>query len=352
MVRGKLFGVAILLIFSVLACNDVTEPDADGEWLIPVEQVRDGGPGKDGIPALTEPPFVTPGQADYIGADDLVLGVVINGEARAYPHPILDWHEIINDDIGGTKISITYCPLTGTGIGYDPHINGQVTTFGVSGLLYNSNLIPYDRATNSNWSQMFMKSVNGDLIGTTIEIIPLIETRWDTWQAMFPSTKVVSTQTGYTRSYGIYPYSDYRNSDFLLFPVANDDGRLPRKERVHGIIAGGGTRVYRIESFGDSVTVYNDSFSALSLVIAGSRALNFATAYDRRLPDGTTLTFTPIQNSLPVIMIDNEGTVWNVLGNAVSGPRTGSRLNPVSSYTAYWFAWGAFFPGAEIFEAG
>jgi len=321
-----------------------------GDWLIPKEQVYDGGPGKDGIPALTNPTFIPMGEATYLNDDDLVIGVKVGDEVRAYPHPILDWHEIINDDINGKLLSVTYCPLTGSGIGWNRVLNGQATTFGVSGLLYNTNLIPYDRATNSNWSQMRLQCVNGALKGEFIETTPIVETSWKTWREMYPGTKVVSTNTGYSRPYGRYPYGDYRtNNGSLLFPVSNDDGRLPRKERVHGVIIGDGTKVYRVRSFPDSIATINDSFRDVPIVVVGSSLKNFVVSFERRLPDGKLLTFRPVQNSGAVVMIDDEGTAWDVFGRASSGPRANTQLKPTRSYIAYWFAWGAFYPGAEIY---
>jgi len=140
---------------------------------------------------------------------NLVIGFAQGDDARAYPHFILDWHEIVNDRVGDIHIAVTYCPLTGTGIGWEREINGSVTTFGVSGLLFNSNLIPYDRNTDSNWSQIRLDCVNGDLIGTEAETHVLVET---TWKTMYPKTLVMSMNTGYNRSYGNYPYGNYRTA--------------------------------------------------------------------------------------------------------------------------------------------
>ena len=134
-------------------------------WSIPSNQVFDGGPGKDGIPALVNPAMVSSVQANYLTDNDLVIGFKVGDDVRAYPHQILDWHEIINDVVGEQPLAITYCPLTGTGIGWNRVISGNTTTFGVSGLLFNTNLIPYDRSTDSNWSQMKLECVNGQLIG-------------------------------------------------------------------------------------------------------------------------------------------------------------------------------------------
>ena len=135
--------------------------DGSPGWLIPVGEVFDGGPGKDGIPALSNPQLVASSEVSFLGDGDLVIGVVIGGVARAYPHVILDWHEIINDQVGGEAYSLTYCPLTGSGIGWDRALSANATTFGVSGKLYNSNLIPYDRETDSYWSQMKLQCVFG-----------------------------------------------------------------------------------------------------------------------------------------------------------------------------------------------
>ena len=323
----------------------------DDKWSIPISEVFDGGPGKDGIPALTEPDFVPASEAGFMDEDDLVIGFVQGDDARAYPHRILDWHEIINDRVGDVNITVTYCPLTGTGIGWNREINGSVTTFGVSGLLYNSNLIPYDRLTGSNWSQIMLECVNGSLLGTGIETFPLVETTWKTWKEMYPSTKVVSTETGYSRDYGRYPYGNYRTShDFLIFPVSNKDNRLPNKERVHGIFLAGSTRVYPLSVFGNSVTVIQESIDGRNIVVAGTASDNFAVSYISDPGDGITLSFTPVQDQYPVIMTDQEGNMWDLFGTAVSGPRTGARLEHASSFMGYWFSFAAFYPDVTIYN--
>ena len=163
--RLKIYFLSFLLL-GLYACNSQKEPVSLGqnpEWLIPIDEIYDGGPGKDGIPALLNPHSVQATEIGYLQDEDLVLGYKVGEEAHAYPHPILDWHEIINDAVGSEAISIIYCPLTGTGIGWDREINGATTSFGVSGLLYNSNIIPYDRLTDSNWSQIQNKCVNGQI---------------------------------------------------------------------------------------------------------------------------------------------------------------------------------------------
>ncbi len=220
-----------------------------GEWLLPSTEVYDGGPGKDGIPALSNPQMMEGQNGIYVKADDLILGYVSGDEVRAYPHKILDWHEIVNDVVNNKKIVISYCPLTGTGIGWSQELNGISSTFGVSGFLYNSNLIPYDRETDSYWSQIRLDCVKGSRKGEKIQTIQLIETTWQTWLNMYPETKVLSTNTGYSRNYDKFPYGNYKVSDGLFFPVSFDDDRLHKKEVVHGVIIKDKVKIYRFEHF-------------------------------------------------------------------------------------------------------
>lgn len=344
---------ALLVALTLGACGDPTSLGNDqieGDWLIPKSQIQNGGPGRDGIPALVSPLFVNSSEVTYLSDDDLIIGLKIGGEIHAYPHAILDWHEIINDDIGQARVAVTYCPLTGSGIAWNGVLNGVPTTFGVSGLLYNSNLIPYDRSTNSYWSQMKLQSVNGALKGMLVNTYPIIETTWRTWKEMYPGSKVAATETGYSRPYGRYPYGDYKTSEELLFPVDRDDRRLPRKERTYGIVAGAKARVYRYGAFSDSLSLFQDDLGGVPLVVLGSRAKGFAVAFGSELSDGTRLQFAPVQDQLPIVMTDNEGSRWDAFGEAVDGPRKGTSLPTVAAFSAYWFAWGTFFPDADLIE--
>jgi len=323
----------------------------NNNWLIPISEVRDGGPGKDGIPALSEPEFIPAVEADYLDDDDLILGFVGTGVAKAYPHRILDWHEIVNDQVGGVSLAVTYCPLTGTGIGWNLYIDGHTTTFGVSGLLYNSNLIPYDRRTDSNWSQIRLDCVNGQMIGTEIETFTLVETTWKTWNKMYPSSTVVSLNTGYNRDYDRYPYGSYRtNHEYMIFPVANQDIRIPGKARVHGIVTSGNAKVYPLSLFGEQVSVIEDSIEGNNYVVVGHGSDNFAVSFLSNPGDGTLLSFTPVQEQYPVVMTDDEGNLWDVFGTAVKGPRKGSRLKHARSFIGYWFSFAAFYPQVSIYE--
>lgn len=347
---------SLLCLLSVASCREDSAPPGSGGsagsssssgWNIPRNQVFDGGPGKDGIPALENPEMIDPSQASYLNPDDLVIGYRSGEEVRAYSHKVLDWHEIINDQVYVDALAVTYCPLTGTAIGWDRMIENTLTTFGVSGLLYNSNLIPYDRATDSNWSQMRLDCVNGTLIGKRITTFPLVETTWKTWQAMYPDTKVVSTNTGHSRNYERYPYGDYRtNHNNLIFPVGNEDDRLPNKDRVLGVIVDGKVRVYPLHDFGNEVKVVQEEFKGRSLVVVGSTASNFAMAFDNR----KEAIFSPLQNALPAVMEDEQGNRYEVFGEVVSGPDLGERLLPTTSYIGYWFAWAGFYPELSLYR--
>jgi len=354
------FTSLLLLASLVYGCSDSgtnsnSNPEPDN-WIIPREQVVHGGPGKDGIPSIDEPRFTSVSEIDFIPENRRVIGIKIGNTVRAYPHQVLDWHEIVNDRLEETPVAITFCPLTGTAIGWNRDVNGTTTEFGVSGLLFRNNLVPYDRATDSRWSQMQLRSVAGDLAETTINTEDLIETTWKTWKQMYPNSEVLNRNTGFSRNYTGYAYgSDYTTNDSaILFPITNRDDRLPNKYRVHGVIAQmpavqeSKVRVYPIKRFGDGVRVFEDTINQTGIVVVGSTEFDFAASFETNLEDGTELELEAVQDNLPVVMQDQEGNRWDLFGYAVEGPRTGQRLTPTHSYTGYWFAWADFFPGIEI----
>ncbi|MEM7367326.1 MAG: DUF3179 domain-containing (seleno)protein [Bacteroidota bacterium] len=230
------------------------EPPSDN-WLLPLSHVF-AGTAKDAIPSIDSPQYEEFRPREYLDTpyylqeQDLIIGIKIHDHYLAYPHAILNWHEVVNDQIGELPFSLLYCPLTGTGMAWDRRIDGGITTFGVSGLLHNNNLMPYDRQTESYWSQMRGDCVNGRLTGMKAQHLSVVETSWDTWQQMFPTPTVLSRQTGSNRAYTDYPYGDFRtNHDLLPYPLSFDDTRLNRKERVHGIIVDGQAKVYRFSDF-------------------------------------------------------------------------------------------------------
>lgn len=344
-------------------------PDSTNEikyrWDVPGggAEVVFGCLGQDCIPSLQDPQLVPLKDAAYLQDDDLVVGLIYEGEVIAYPYRILDWHEIVNQQIGGDRIAITYCPLTGSAVAFNLTRTAEnfstpdLRTFGVSGLLYNNNLIPYDRGTSSNWSQMYLRSVNGPLRGKPLVTVPLIETSWATWKEMFPESQVLSVNTGFDRPYDIFPYGNYKVDPFLLFPITIDDTRLPRKQRLHGILTDrlfpAARRTYPFTLFSEGARAINDVVDGVPVVVAGMQSADLYISYSRVTADGTTLTFdvkTESSDIYPFDLVDQEGTVWNLLGEAISGPRKGEKLTPTRSYNAYWFAWGAFFPDVPIYR--
>lgn len=314
-------------------------------WSIPLADVFDGGPGRDGIPALENPGFVSVQDEFALLDGDLILGYKNGDDIRAYQHMVLDWHEIINDNIGDVFIAVTYCPLTGTGIGWNRLIKGKETTFGVSGLLYNTNLIPFDRETKSNWAQILNESVNGQLIGEKAELISLVETDWKTWRTMYPTTKALSLNTGFSRTYGVYPYVDYKtNNDYFLFPVPKDN-RLPLKERVLAVIDGTDARAYRFTDLATENLV-RETFKGKEYLVIGNE--NFMVSFE--LDSNTAeLQFDYAFNGSNIILRDNENNQWNIFGEALSGPRSGDRLKSSAAFMGYWFSIPAFY-NTEIYN--
>jgi hypothetical protein len=329
--------------------ESVTPIDDPSAWIIPAGEVVDGGPGKDGIPALDRPVFQRTADNSDVLNSSLVVGILHEGEYRAFPHEIMDYHEVANDSLQFNAYVLSYCPLTGSAMAWDVDDGDSNTEFGVSGLLYNSNLILYDRLTDSRWSQMLQQAVEGSRSEEMASRLQVVETTWATWKTMYPDSWVLSRDTGHAREYDIYPYGGYRSSNDLLFPVDRLDNRLHPKLRVIGIHSGSSSRVYQISGFGATTQTINDQFENQTIVVVGNTNRNFAAIYSRQLTDGTILTFSPLDDQSPNVMQDDEGNVWNVFGAAVAGPRTGEQLAMTRSFTAMWFAWATFFEGAEIY---
>jgi hypothetical protein len=188
---------ATLLALTLLAAEALAETNGFdlGNALVPIDEIHAGGPVRDGIPSIDEPKFVAAGDADFLRGSDDVLGIVRNGVARAYPIRIMNWHEIVNDDIGGERIALTYCPLCGTGVAFASKSGGRPLSFGVSGLRYNSDMLLYDRETESLWSQIKKQAIAGPLAGRKLDALPLIHTTWSAWLRDHPGHGGVSGTT-------------------------------------------------------------------------------------------------------------------------------------------------------------
>jgi len=356
---------AVILLFFLVACGEGGDdtpasnpPDSSNnnennnnntDWLIPISEVKDGGPGKDGIPSLDTPKFVNiiESGASYLDDEDLVIGVVIGNDIKAYPHSILDWHEIVNDEINNKFITINYCPLTGTAFGWNSISDGVKSTFGVSGLLYNTNLILYDRNTESNWSQLKLKCVNGILIGNEPEMVNIVETNWKTWRTLYPNTKVLSLETGFSRNYNNYPYGDYKtNQNFFIFTPSPLNKILPNKERVHAITDENRAKVYQFQNFNNG-KIINEMFNGKEYLIVGNQ--NIINSFELN-ESQTNLNFEYSFVNGEIFFKDDEGNKWSIFGKAIQGPRTGEILKGSKSVVSFWFAIAAFYPNPLIYN--
>jgi hypothetical protein len=271
-----------------------------------------------------------------------VLGLDINGDVRVYPLDILVWHEIVNDVVGGEPVAVTYCPLCFTRQVFARTIDGQAVEFGTSGKLYNSNLVMYDRASESLWSQSLGQAIAGENAGKKLERIPFDVAFWKDWKALYPESKVLSQDTGFSRPYGADPYGDYYTSPDILFPISHRDDRLGPKEIVVGLENDGTYRAYLLQQIEDS-HVINDEISGKSIVLISLHSF-MVRAYDR-VVDGVTVEFHYDNGNI----VDQTGTMWNLDGEAVEGEMKGKKLTRLPFDEGFWFEWVAFHPETELY---
>ena len=326
--------------------EDISEPKimiTDGtKHTVPLDKILSGGPPPDGIPSIDSPKFVTSSEADFVSDSDIVLGLNINGDTRAYPLFILVWHEIVNDRVGGIPVAVTYCPLCYTSQVFERYVMGQEVEFGTSGKLYNSNLVMYDRLTGTYWSQALGTAIKGELAGQRLEILPFDVISWSDWKELYPDTIVLSTDTGHLRSYGTDPYGNYYTDSRIIFPVENDDDRMHPKEIILGFEYDGVYKAYK-QADVESVGVINDEVGGNPILLTSSYDGN-TRAFERTV-DGQVLHFEGVEGQL----VDSAGSVWNYEGQATSGSLEGYKLDRLASSPGFWFEWVAFHPNTEVY---
>lgn len=243
--RFVFVAIAVLVAGTGLAAPAFAKNGFDlSNSVIDKRKILSGGPPRDGIPAIDNPHFVAAGAVDFLQDNDIVIGLVRGIVARAYPTRILVWHEVVNDTVAGDAVAVTYCPLCGTGMVFDRNIDGQEKSFGVSGLLFQSDVLLYDRESESLWSQLGLKAISGSAVGATLTWLPAEHLTWAAWKAKYPHSEVLSTNTGHRRNYGGQAYASYFASDDIMFPVPQTRRELPNKEKVIGVIFGNEAKAY------------------------------------------------------------------------------------------------------------
>lgn len=308
MIKTSMFVLSLAFLFLGLV-GFAGGPSEDFDFSkhnVPLDQILSGGPPKDGIPAILAPVFIKAAQAGFLDEQDRILGLVEGGEAKAYPIKILNWHEIVNDTLAGKPVLVTYCPLCGTGIGFRPLINGHRMTFGVSGLLYQSDMVMYDHQSESLWSQISMEAIAGSMTGTKLPHIFLEHTTWGEWRRAHPATLVLSTKTGFSRDYTRDPYSGYAQRADLMFPIKQTDVRFHPKEWVLGLTVGGIAKAYPFSELRKAKSPLHDEVN------------------------GQRITIQFHANAQSASAVDASG-------------------KPLPTVMAFWFAWYAFHPETKVF---
>lgn len=353
---GRLSVPVLLLLLAACATDGPTEPTQELDCLIRTAELFDGGVGFDGIPALSDPSTSTAGDEDLAFLEDSsrVVGIEIGGRTIAVPMNVLWWHEVVNFDIGETRIAVTNCPLTGSSLVFDRSAVGG-RPFSVSGLLWRNNLIMTTREEGSSlFMQLSREAKCGPAGGTALEMVPMVEVRWDQWRRMHPETEVVDSSTGFDRDYTRYPYGTYRNlgNSTTLFPAPPHDPRRPPKERLLGIPEGEGGTAFPFLELKDagSTAVVAAEVRGEDIVVFWKSAADGATAFRPVVADGPregeTLTFEVRDTEILDVQTESR---WRLDGVATDGPLAGARLDPVAeAYTAFWFAWATFQPETDI----
>lgn len=335
---------------------------ADAPSAIRVEEIVWGGVTVDGIPALDQAAMVPAGQAEYLEPEEPVFGISINGDHRAYPLRILDWHEMANDVVGGVPVSLAYCTLCGAGIAFDGRAaDGQTYDFGSSGFLYRSNKLMYDRQTRTLWNQLTGEPVLGELVGQGIqlELLPVVLTSWSDWRAQHPDTQVLGLETGFERYY--LPgaaYGHYFSSETTMFPVWQRADDLDTKDRIYALRVDGTPKAYPLELLVERQVV-NDRIGDTELVLVATRGtvtvegsslqvgeVTYDSGGEVRAFERSGQEFST--GPAPDVLLDSAGREWRVTEQALIGPE-GERAPRLNGHLAYWFGWFAFFPNTQLY---
>jgi hypothetical protein len=316
--KKTLIFIGMMSLIALVGCaqqNTLEEQDGSSikvdsrgvKYIVDPNKILSGGPPKDGIPSIDNPKFVPLSEADrWIEDNELVLAIIYKDVKRVYPLQILVWHEIVNDTIAGDPILITYCPLCGSGIAYQRSLDGEAVEFGTTGKLYNSNLVMYDRKTDTWWTQIDGKAIVGELTGRELTEISIDTVAWREWKKEHPDSEVLSQNTGFSRNYGRDPYGSYYEDSYLMFPVEHDDQRIHPKTVIFGIEVEGVYKAYKEQDVIQKGT-FEDSIAGVRIGISRDAA--------------GIVTFTNLDSSREIVKERD-----------------------------FWFAWYAFHPDTLVYE--
>jgi hypothetical protein len=324
------------------------------------DEILSGGPPRDGIPSIDQPKFVDYADANlWLMDTEPVIALEIDNHARAYPLQILMWHEIVNDELGGIPVLVTYCPLCNSALVFDRTVNGTVYEFGTSGLLRNSDLIMYDRTTESLWQQFTGEGIVGEHAGDRLTFLPASIISFADFKAAYPQGHVLSRETGFNRDYGTNPYTGYDDSTQPFLFTGPLDDRLPAMMRVVGLIVDDTAVAYPYSALSENGTL-TDTINGTTIVIfylpgtnsaldtgqiSEGRDVGAAGVFDPSL-GGQVFTFRQEEGK---IIDDQTGSTWNIAGQAIEGELRGQTLMPVVHSDHFWFSWAAFYPDTQIY---
>ena len=301
---------------------------------------------RDAIPAIDRPTFEPVASARGFNGNELMVGLVGNGERRAYSTWQLDRHEIVNDTFEGRPVAVTWCPLCGTAIVYERTVAGRTLTFGVSGLLYRDALVMYDRETDTLWSHVDGRALDGPLLGETLQPVPAIHATWKQWKALYPESVVLEKDGRYRSS-----YEDYNRDQSRLgiFGRRMNRSALPPKERILGVRFGGAATAFVVSDVRRAAVVEGEVGGVPIILAAIGKDLPVV-AFERTVQD-RVLTFTPADSPEPALEDAETHSRWRVSdGEAIDGPLRGQRLTRVAAHSAFWFGWYGFFPDSTIWR--
>jgi hypothetical protein len=330
---------------------------------VSTDEIMSGGPPRDGIPPIDDPNFISPAEAaEWLADNEPIVIFEHDGDARAYPLQILTWHEIVNDEVGGLPVSVTFCPLCNATVVFDRRLGDTVYDFGVSGLLRNSDLIMWDRQTESLWQQFTGEGIVGDLAGAQLRFLPSAIISFADFRAAHPDGLVLSRETGFNRRYGQNPYVGYDTVGQNPFLFTGEvDGRLPAMVRVITLSLDDEVDIaYPLPTLAE-MGVINDEQAGQPIVVfhapGTSSALGAAVIADAE-DVGATGVFDPVLDDQHLTFRAENGrfideqtnSTWNILGQAESGPLAGSQLNRLVHADHFWFSWAAFKPDTIIYS--